>query len=131
MKKAIDLTTRTGSALHLTVEGFNGMILITAHIGGSEYTRVRLPQELKQWPINGILRMNANAGSDFGGQLIAELDDDSARRLSELVAEAAERCEEPREIDAPETSAEIESAQEEWEPENGPDDEFWDNIWDD
>lgn len=101
MKQIINLTTMKGNALDLTVEAYSGMIHLTSTINGSAYYLLRLPQELKRWPINdnGTLRMNANSGNDFGGQLIAELDGESAQRLDAIIDEASRRVNEAREYE--------------------------------
>lgn len=89
MKQNITLNTLKDSTFTLAVNACNGMIHLIANVGGSEYTLIRLPQELKQWPIGSTLCMNRNSGSDFGGMLNAELDCDSAERLASLLSEAA------------------------------------------
>ena len=106
MKRNIMLNTQRGSAIEITVEACNGLIYITANIDGTEYSMIRLPSELAQWPINGILRMSGNDGSDFGGQLIVELDEESSQCLDAVLGEAAQRVDDPREYEEAMSEAE-------------------------
>lgn len=99
MKNTITLNTLAGNAISLTVEAYNGMIHLSTVINGTEYFFLRLPQELKQWPINGTLCMDENSGNDFGGRLIAKLDSESSERLDAILAEAAQRVNDAREYE--------------------------------
>lgn len=132
MKTKISVTTQSGETVNIIVEAYRGFIWIKTpatepeYIPGTQHQSCWLPQEADR-----IIEHKKDNRLLIGcaKQIQLHLDDDSAQSLQPVIAEAAARVWDHQEDEAPETSTEGGTGWDEWEPADGPDDDF--EFWDD